>query len=97
MSLSTSTDFPDPSVRNKFTKRCSICLAAFYQADSADLDFESDSECDDISGAGALSDGVEMAIRLGILPPDYERSAEENAIVRECNTILSIECGLTEG
>jgi len=95
MDLSTSTDSPDPSVRNTFTKRCSICLAAFHQADS-DLDTESGSD-DSISGVGALSDGVEMAIRLGILPPDYERSAEENAIVRECNTVLSIECGLTEG
>jgi hypothetical protein len=35
-----------------------------------------------------------MAIRLGVLP---EKSAEENAIVRECNTIFSVECGLNEG
>ena len=78
--------------------RCSICLAAFPQVDSdeSDPDPESGSECDDEAGV-ALSDDVEMGIHLGVLPPDYERSVEENAIVRECNTILSIECGLTEG
>jgi hypothetical protein len=37
-----------------------------------------------------------MAIHLGILPTGYETSAEENGIVRESNTILSIECGSTE-
>ena len=35
-----------------------------------------------------------MAIHLGISPMGYEISAEENGIVRECNTILSIECAL---
>jgi hypothetical protein len=93
-------DSPDPSVRKTSVNRCSICLAAFPQADSDPDPESSGSECDDMfdeAGVGALSDGVETGIRLGVLPPDYERSAEENAIVRECNTILSIECGLTEG
>ena len=89
-------DSPDPSVGKMSVNRCSICLAAFPQVDS-DPDPESGSECDDEAGVGALSDDVEMGIHLGVLPPDYERSVEENAIVRECNTILSIECGLTEG
>ena len=39
---------------------------------------------------------VEMAIHLGILPTGYEISAAKNGIVRECNTIFSIECGSTE-
>lgn len=37
-----------------------------------------------------------MAIHLGILPTGYEISAAKNGIVRECNTIFSIECGSTE-
>ena len=37
-----------------------------------------------------------MAVRFGFLPAGYKRSAEENGIVRECKTILSIECILTE-
>jgi len=62
--------------------RCSICLALFHQA-ASHSDPESGSECDDIfeAGVGALSDSVEMGIRLGVLFPDYERSAKENAIV----------------
>jgi len=74
---------PDPSFTKKFMNRCSICLALFHQA-ASHSDPESGSECDDIfdeAGVGALSDRVEMGIRLGVLPPDYERSAEENAIV----------------